>query len=191
MHRYLVLDSREKPIVNCTADIRPGQEILTLAVPEEDMPKLLEHEYIQLVGAGENDAVLEARILRARGSRVEVQRVRPLEEAVRQNLRMPVHFASFLYPISGKWKGRRVIVSQDLSCGGIAFYCEEPLEEGERAQVVVPVTTEPLLLEIQVLRQRPSPNRTPLYGAKFAELTRDEESLIREAVFSLQVQDVE
>lgn len=191
MAKYLILDSRGSPIAHCVADIRPEQEVWTLTVDDGDMKRLLEHEYVQLVGTADSAAAMEGRLLRGRGTRVEVQVLRPLEKKVRQNLRMPVRFASFLYPVSGAWRGRRVIVSHDLSCGGIAFFCEEPLAAGEVVQIVIPVTAEPLLLNARVLRQRPSPEATPLYAAEFEELTRDEESMVREAVFSLQISSTE
>ena len=186
--KYLILDSRGDPIVHCVADLHPGQETCVLTVDDGDMAKLLEHEYVKLVGSSQKSSGMEGRIQRTHGNQVVVHVLHPLEQDVLQNLRMPVHFGSFLYPISGQRKGRRVVVSQDLSCGGIAFYCDELLGTGEVAQIVIPVSAQPLLLEIEILHQRPSPAKTPLYAAKFIELTRDEESMVREAIFSIQIQ---
>ena len=112
-------------------------------------------------------AAAEGRIVRHDGNQVWVEAIRELDGTVRENLRMPVRFESFLYPVSGSWKGRRPIVSRDLSCGGVAFYCKQRLEEGEIAQIVVPVTSQPLLLDLKILRQRPSPEPVPLYAAEF------------------------
>ena len=76
---------------------------------------------------------------------------------------------------------------QDLSCGGLAFFCPRPLEVGERVQVVVPVTAQPLLLDMEILRCSTGPGEECLYAAKFVSLLREEESMVREAVFSLQL----
>ena len=94
---------------------------------------------------------------------------------------------SFLYPISGAWQGRRKILSHDLSCGGIAFFTNQPLEKGEIVEVVIPVTSQPLLVRAHILRRRTSLEGTLLYAAAFDRLTPGEEAMIREAVFSLQI----
>lgn len=54
-------------------------------------------------------------------------------------------------------------------------------------QIAVPITAQPLLLNIKVLRQRPSGEPIPLFAAAFEELVHEEEKMIREAVFSLQL----
>ena len=96
-------------------------------------------------------------------------------------------FESYLYSVSGEWKGRLPILSNDLSCGGISFFCARTLAEGEIVQIAVPITAQPLLLNIKVLRQRPSGEPIPLFAAAFEELVHEEEKMIREAVFSLQL----
>lgn len=177
--------------MHCEADVRPGQEIWTLTVDQGDIDTLLDHEYVQMVGSAANVSPVEGRILRSRGNRVEVHALGKIGDTVRKNLRMPVRFRSFLYPVSGHWKGRREIISHDLSCGGIAFFCKEPMEAGEIVEVVIPVTAAPLVLQICILRQRPSPGEIPLYAAKFLPLTQGEETMVREAVFSLQIDSVD
>ncbi len=52
----------------------------------------------------------------------------------------------------------------------------------------MPITSEPLILKCQVLRRRPSDRKDEvLYAAKFVEMCDDEEMIVREAVFSVQV----
>ena len=55
------------------------------------------------------------------------------------------------------------------------------------AQIVIPVTSQPLLVDIKILRERPSPEPIPLYAAAFTDLIHDQETMIREAVFSIQL----
>lgn len=59
---------------------------------------------------------------------------------------------------------------------------------GERFEVVIPVTSEPLVVQGEILRKRLTEREdTTMYAAKFIELCNDEETLIREAVFNLQL----
>lgn len=184
---YLILDSHGQPVARCTADVRPQQEIWTLTVDPRDMEKVLDHEYIQLVGASAQVPPAEGKILKSRGNRLQIQKLRSIGAEVRQNLRMPVRFDSYLYPITGRWQGRREIISLDLSCGGIAFFCKGYLVTDELVEVVIPVTTEPLILRARILRQLPTGEDLPLYAATFVDLTPGEEAMVREAVFSLQI----
>ena len=55
-------------------------------------------------------------------------------------------------------------------------------------QVVIPVTANPLLLDMEILRCRSGPGQDLLYAGKFLSMLREAESMVREAVFHLQRQ---
>ena len=186
-YKYLVLDSLGRPVARCMSPEGLNAPVWRLEMSDEDLERILAHKDVTLVGTSEKWAAAEGRIVRHEGNQVWVEAVRELDVALRENLRMPVQFQSFLYPVSGHWKGRRLVMSEDLSCGGVAFYCAQRLVEGEIAQIVVPVTSQPLLLELKILRQRPSPEPVPLYAAEFVDLLREAESMLREAVFNIQL----
>ena len=67
-----------------------------------------------------------------------------------------------------------------------ACFCARKLEVDEVAEIVIPVTAEPLVLRVKILRERPSPEPIPLYAAEFVDMLREEENMVCEAVFSLQ-----
>lgn len=187
--KYLILDSRGKLLCHGRSNMTPPapSRICKLEV-DENADRVLDHEYIRLVSMSDDTAVTEGRVLGSRGSTVEIEIVCTLGEEIRRNLRIPVRFESFLYPVSGNWKGRAKVVSHDLSCGGVSFFCDRRLEIGETAEIVIPVTLEPLILNLKILRIRPSSSEEPLYAAKFIHTVHEEESMVREAVFSLQLQ---
>lgn len=186
-YKYLVLDSLGRPVARCMSPEGLDAPVWRLEASDEDLERILSHKNVTLVGTSEKWAAAEGRIVRHAGNQVWVEAVRELDGTVRENLRIPVQFQSFLYPVSGGWKGRWHILSRDLSCGGVAFYCAHDLKNGEIAQIVVPVTSQPLLLKLKILHQRPSTEAIPLYAAEFVDLLREEESMIREAVFNIQL----
>ena len=100
----------------------------------------------------------------------------------------PVKFKSFIYPLSGIWKGRGEVQSVDISCGGIAFYGQYGLENGETLEIVIPITARPMVLRCQILRQQMLRNNRAFYAAKFVDMCNDEETLLREAVFRVQLE---
>ena len=186
-YKYLILDSRGEPVAHGVSEDGPNQPVWELEIDSGDIKRVLSHEYVSLVGTSEKVPAMEGRIMDRQGNVVSIQSVRELGEDVRRNLRMPVRFDSYLYPRSDAWKGRVPVLSNDLSCGGVAFFCAHKLEPGEMDQIVIPVTSQPLLVDIKILRERPSPEPIPLYAAAFTDLIHDQETMIREAVFSIQL----
>ena len=91
----------------------------------------------------------------------------------RRNFRVPVQEKSFLYPVDGSWKGRRTIETIDLSCGGISFYSDPGMNSGDIAEVVIPMTANPLLLQIKLLRKDEVTAERARYAAKFVVLQPD------------------
>jgi len=185
---YALLDSRNAVLTQGRLENPPDAPDWQVRVPEDKISAVMEHEEIQLVPIdGDGDALL-GRVRRNRNDLIILQKLQSLGSEMRQNLRMPTHFQSFIYPVSGGWKGRRQAEANDLSCGGVAFFCAQQLEDGEVVELVVRMTREPLILKRQVLRRRPSDREDEvLYAAKFVEMCDDEEMIVREAVFSVQV----
>lgn len=189
-NRCIITDSQNQPLAHAILENSPEETIWRVQVLDGGIKNVLEHEVIHLIGMTGKIPGMEGSILRREGGdRILVEPVSTLDEDVRQNLRVPFRFDSFLYPVTGTWKGRLSIICHDLSCGGIAFFCGYPLQRGEIAELVVPITTQPLLLKVKILRIRPSNSAVPLLSAKFVDLIHDEEVLLREAVFSQQLRN--
>lgn len=187
--RYLLADSRHTPLARAVLESPPEAANWQVRILDDRIGDVMEHELVRMAGISGDAPALIGRIIRRRGERIVVEPVRALEEDIRHNLRMPVDFDTFLYPLTGTWKGRRSAKAHDLSCGGIAFYCAQVLEDGERAEVVIPITAEPLVLCCEVIRCRLSTQRESLYACKFVDLCNDEERMVREAAFSVQLRD--
>lgn len=184
---YLLVDSKYDLLSRAVLENPPDGQLWRVRVLDGKIEDVMAHVLVQMVGMGDDAPILLGRIIRRTGDCILVEPLQQLEEKLRQNLRVPVGFESFLYPVTGSWLGMRPIRSCDLSCGGIAFYSEQPLEIGERVEVVIPITEPPLVVCCQILRPRASSGVTPLYAAKFVALCEGEERLIREAVFNVQL----
>lgn len=188
MRKYLILDLSGKPLLRAVTRQALREGVCRMELEsEEDAEKLEEGELFQLVGITDGTSA-EARFLRSRRETAEFEIVRMLDAEIRQNLRIPVRFESFLYPVSGSWKGRAAIESRDLSCGGVAFVSRQELKVGEICEIVIPVTTEPLILKLKILRAGEPGENGISYAAEFQEMVHEEESMVREAVFSLQLE---
>lgn len=185
---YMILDSQNNPIAPGQMVSPPGDEMLQVLVLENKIDDMARHEIIHLIAMGSDDASLQCQVLRERGDKVILKRIAALDPEVRRNLRVPVKFDSFVYPITGSWRGRRSVQSLDLSCGGVAFRGDAGLEEGERVELVVPTVDAPLIMRCQILRVKELQDEKRLYATKFIDMCEDEEVTVRETVFSLQLQ---
>lgn len=188
--KYLILDNRQCPIAQAVLESAGEGSQMQIRIIGGSVDSVISQESVQLVGMSEGTNNLFVRVIRARGERVLLENNGIISADVRENLRIPVRVKSYLYPISGAWKGRRDIVFRDLSCGGIAFFCARPLDIGEQIEIVVPVTTWPLLLKAQIIRTIVTGSGETLYSAKFIDMIHDEETFVREAVFGIQLQNL-
>lgn len=167
--------------------VGPFETTFQVKVLDDKISDVMKHEQIRLVTLTGNVPVMVTKVIRCRNSVVVLEK---LYNDKRKNLRVPTDFQSFIYPLSGAWKGRRVIHANDISCGGLAFFYEGELKMEEEIEVVVPVTSQPLILRCQVLRRRPSDREdSTLYALQFVDMCDDEEMVVREAVFSIQLQN--
>ena len=184
---YLILDSKSTPLANAVLESPPNSEVLQIRILGGKEDKVAEHREIQLIGMDDSTPNRVGVIIRQRDDKMVIQPTAALGPNARENLRIFTDFESVMYPVTGYWKGQRPIKGKDLSCGGVAFYCEQKLGVGEVVQLVLPVTEAPVLLRTRVLRLLPSEGPEQLYAARFVELCMDEEMIIRKAVFSIQV----
>ena len=183
---YLMMDSRGTPLAHGRLDNSPDAGNWLVHVLDDRRSAVMEHEQIQMAPLKGSGPTLLGRITSYQGDSIVLEKLQTLDSELRQNLRMPTHFRSFLYPLTGTWQGRLEVEANDLSCGGMAFFCGQELADGEQAEVVIPVTREPVVLRCEVLRRRPSDRAETLYAARFVDLCDDEEMLVREAVYILQ-----
>lgn len=182
---YLVLDKEGHALSQAMLESSPDADMLQVRlVGDEDLA--LEGE-VQLIGLDDSAPARRGVVKRQRGSRVLVQPTAELGAEARENLRVRTNFKSVIYPVTGSWRGQRAVQGYDLSCGGVAFHTMQELSPGEVAELVLPVTDEPLLLHFRVLRSLPTSEPVPLYAARFTDLILDQEILIRKAVFAIQV----
>lgn len=187
--RYLLLDSMNTPLARGEMEGPANETIFQMLVLDNDVDKVARHEVIVLMSMSGSEPPLQCRIVRQRGDRVALEKIASLDPDLRRNLRVPIKFDTFIYPITGRWRGRRAVQSIDLSCGGVAFYGDEGLEVEEKLEMVIPVTEEPVILRCQILRKQELRNDKLLYAVKFVDMCEDEEVTVREAVFSIQLEN--
>lgn len=185
---YLLLNDEDTPVARGLLTTAPDAEELRVKVLDEDIDEIEDiapHKLVTLVGMLQTMPTLRGEVI---GTSRDVLKLRQVEtkEDVRDMLRVKVAFDTLIYPVDVSWTGRRKAEFIDLSCGGIAFYCDEPMQRGDIIEVVIPVTPQPLVMRCRILRAWEKDGR-PCCAARFINMCHDEEKLICEAVFNIQL----
>lgn len=173
-------------------DSPPDGLNLQVHVTEGDPLAVVHTEHVQIVPADETLTPKLGHVIHYQGTRLVLEPLRELVgNTVRANLRMPVDFETFLYPTDdseGRWRAR----GNDLSCGGISFYTYAQLHVGDIIEVVIPITKGgPLLLPCELLRTREEEDGVRFYAGRFTEVLNEQESMLREAVFNVQLKTIQ
>ncbi len=169
LRMYLLLGEGNRPLGRGKALPNPaGGPEFQIQVLDGNEDEVAEQETLELMDMGADpDPPMQCRVVRARGERVVLRKLRVLDGDLRRNLRVKVDFDTFLYPVDGPWRGRRTARSLDISCGGIAFQAAPGLAVGDRVEVVVPITDGPLILTCELLRRRDLPDGGMFYAGRF------------------------
>ncbi len=183
-HKYTIYTEKGALICQTFSDDPPTSPVWRVILAQGDLKKLENVDDVKIGMESEKD-LIEGKVLSREGNIVTIKGVK-----VRENLRIPVKFTTYVYPIEKEWEGRAEINSNDLSCGGFAFFCSRSFEEDDVVEVVLPITSRPLILKLKVLRTKILPDGRKLYAAEFHDMLHEEEMMVRETVFKLQLKYV-
>lgn len=183
----VLLDSNtSRVLARGTTDGPPDGLNIQLTITEGNVQAVVKAESVQIVPADETLPPRLGHVIQRQGNLVVLEPTRELTGAmVRENLRMPVDFDTFIYPngLEGRYRAK----GNDLSCGGISFFCNNEIAIGDHVEVVIPNTrTAPLLMVCEILRKSDE-DGMKLYAGKFLDVLPEQETLIREAVFNVQL----
>jgi len=185
---YLIMDSQNNALANGELTTPPGTTPMRMEVQDGKVDDVMQHEIVVLLSSSSEDLPVQCRLLRQRGDSVLLEKIATLDPEVRRNLRVPARFDTFIYSVSSSpWRGRQRVEAIDLSCGGVAFYSDFYLEVHDEVEIVITPTEEPVILRCEILRRQGLQNRF-MYATRFVDMCEDEEVVVREAVFSLQLQ---
>lgn len=193
---YLVMDSQGHPLgqamLESPPDLTHAMQFRLLEDDPDDAEiaaaELHKAGRVRLLSMGSSDLPIECQVLRHRRERVVMEKLATLDSEVRRNLRVSLQFNSFFFPVTGHWKGRRRAEFLNISCGGVAFHSDADLHIGERIEMVVPTMVNPVLLKCEILRTNDEPDGRKFYAGKFVNTCDDEETIVREAVFNIQLE---
>lgn len=80
------------------------------------------------------------------------------------------------------------VAAKDISCGGFCFHCGKELDTNYLYETIIPLWDEPMIVNFRILRKVFVPETEEYsYGCQFENLNYQEERVLREAIFRLQM----
>ncbi len=187
-NKWMLFDPAYTLVAQAELESKRGDFIAVLR-PEGGKDKIKEAMKMRIVffsWTEDPDVIYRGEVTSRRGGRLYLENVTRMAPDTGHHLRVRMDFHSKLLCVRDGKMFRSPIVSFDLSAGGIAFFSPVELEIGEECEVVIPVTTEMLVVKMKILRSEIAGTRRWKYAARFSDLSNEEETMIRQAIFSEQ-----
>lgn len=190
MTMYMLLSKKQELLAKGMLAGGSPESVMELKITEGDPEDLIQEEILCLIGSNAGEKPLQCQILQHRGDRVRVKKMMTLNPELRMSYRIPVSFQSFIYPVDGKWKGRKTVQTIDMSCGGVSFYGSEGLEQNEIAEMVIPNSLDPVLVHVQIICREQLSDGRVYYRGKFVDMCVEQEQTVCQSVFGVQVRRI-
>lgn len=135
----------------------------------------------------------EADIYDMKLDKIYVDNIENVSATLRSELKVKVKFNTTISGIGPAKKDDEEVVNlevaaKDISCGGFCFFCEKALDTSILYETIVPLWDEPMIVNFKILRKVEMPESHGFsYGCKFENLNYQEERVLREAIFRLQM----
>ena len=182
---YTLLDSDARLLARASR-YEFESPFLFFTLLDGELRSIREANFVQVVPPDKNLPPQMTRFAGYHDGIIALEPMRGAGSAVRKNFRVSAEFDSCAYPVSGV---RAEIHAVDLSCGGIAFHSPYAFSPNEIFRIDIPlVSGKQIRLLAQALRARADPKEGTLYACRFINLSDDEEMLLRETLFALQLQ---
>lgn len=178
--KFVFLDDNHQTLASAVLLGQQGQTktfLLTYA-PNCDLQKLNSFN-VMSVNSTEFMA-WHGRVQQIRGDKVDFIAEERIDSRLRRKLRIQMPFRTYLYPMHGH-STRLPIISKDISCGGMAFYCVSPLKDGTKYDLPLPCTEPPIIVRLEVMRTIAKEKN--LYAGQFIDILPQEEAMIQESIF--------
>lgn len=132
--------------------------------------------------------MFEAEVYQVKGEKLFVENLKNITAQLRSDLKMKVSYKSTVRMIDAISPLNINIQSRDISCGGICFQTEQDLMTTELYETVIPITHDPIILKFRIIRKIFDKEKNVyVYGARFIDLKHNEERMLRQAIFRLQM----
>lgn len=130
--------------------------------------------------------IFDAQISGIAYGKLDLAEIRNLAPLLHNDIRVEIEFHTRIFYVEDDEEVSADICMQDLSCGGMGFVCDKELDLSKEYTIFTNWLDTPILVNLQILRKEKVTYTKYVYGCKFVELLRAEESILRASVFKIQ-----
>lgn len=183
---WMLFDPAYTLVDQAILETKRGDCVAVLRPVGENVKEAMQMHIVLFSWAEDPNIVYRGEVMSRRSGRLYLENVTRMEPDTGHHLRVRMEFHSKLLCVRDGRIYRAPIASYDLSAGGIAFFSPAELEIDEECEVVIPVTSVMLVVKMRILRAEVATATKWKYAASFLDLSNEEESMIRQAIFSEQ-----
>lgn len=183
---WMLFDPAYTLVDQAILESKRGDCVAVLNPMGENKKEAMQMHIVLFSLAEDPSIVYRGEVVSRRNGRLYLDNVTRMQPETGHYLRVRMEFHSKLLCMRGGRLFRAPIVSFDLSAGGISFFSPTELEIGEECEVVIPVTSVMLVMKMRILRAEVASSNKWKYAGRFLDLSNEEESMIRQAIFSEQ-----
>ena len=139
--------------------------------------------------------MFEGEVCQVKEDRLYVDGVVNISACMRSDLKVKVKSSSTITIADkdkkdGDGEERYLVSFLDISCGGLCIQSSADLDTDRVYEIIIPITVEPIMLNFEIKRKNFDEERKVyIYGGRFKNLNHNEERLLREAIFRLQMRE--
>mgnify|MGYP001623098042 CR=1 FL=1 len=188
--KYLILS--ENDMVLCEAVLEKSSADTVVMKVKDSVKSLKDLEIVKFHKMQSYAETYQGHILDISGLTVTINKVVNVSAQMRSELKVKIRFETQKKKITmlGEVENQTSVpvVSRDISCGGICFLTKTDLDTESTYEIVIPITSEPILADLKIVRKEFIPEENMfIYGSKFIDFNVNGERMLREAVFKLQM----
>ncbi len=152
------------------------------------LTKISRMEKIRFHKVEEYAEIFEAKVFQIKEGKLFVENLKNITAELRSDLKMKVSYKSTVRSLEGLSRINVDVQARDISCGGFCFETEKDLMTTELYETVIPITKEPIVLKFRIIRKIFDKGKNVyVYGCCFVDLKINEERILRQAIFRLQM----
>lgn len=183
---WMLFDPAYTLVDQAVLESKRGDCVAVLHPVGENIKEAMQMHIVLFSWAEDPSLIYRGEVVSRRAGRLYLENVTRMEPETGHHLRVRMEFHSKLLRMQEGRMTRSPIVSFDLSAGGIAFFSPAELEIGEECEIVIPVTSVMMVVRMRILRAEVVTGQKWKYSACFLDLSNEEETMIRQAIFSEQ-----
>lgn len=191
--KYVLMTEKNRTITEAYLVFSNDNGLVFRILSKEMAGRIAEMKRIRYQKQETYAETFEADIYDMKLDKIYVENISNVSATLRSELKVKVKFNTTISVVDEVEQEQDEVVNlqvatKDISCGGFCFHCSKELNTKYLYETIIPLWDEPMIANFRILRKVQMPETNEFsYGCQFQHLNHQEERVLREAIFRLQM----